>query len=101
MVTSKHGAKSAPTDGEAAKNDEPRREPPKPKAKPSSILVVDIGGTKLKILATGQTEPRRHLSGPTMTPQRMVEIVRDLAGDWHYDAVSMGYPGQVGDHGPR
>jgi polyphosphate glucokinase len=68
---------------------------------PASILVVDIGGTKLKILASGQTEPRRNRSGIGLTPQRMVEIVRDLAGDWHYEAVSLGYPGQVGDHGPR
>src|SRR3954463_9291987 len=68
---------------------------------PSSILVIDIGGTKLKILASGQTEPRRNRSGLGLTPQRMVEIVRELAGDWQYDAVSIGYPGQVGDHGPR
>ena len=68
---------------------------------PRSILVVDIGGTNLKILASGQTEPRRHPSGPGFTPQQMVQIVRELAGDWRYDAVSIGYPGQVGDHGPR
>src|SRR5687768_7028938 len=68
---------------------------------PASILVIDIGGSRLKILASGQTEPRRNRSGPGLTPQRMVEIVRDLAGDWRYDAVSIGYPGQVGDHGPR
>lgn len=68
---------------------------------PASILVVDVGGTKLKILATGQTDPRRNPSGPGLTPQRMVEIVRELAGDWHYDAVSIGYPGLVGDHGPK
>ncbi|QJW96093.1 ROK family protein [Frigoriglobus tundricola] len=68
---------------------------------PKSILVVDVGGTRLKILATGETEPRRKRSGLGLTPQHMVEIVRDLAGDWQYDAVSIGYPGQVGDHGPR
>lgn len=68
---------------------------------PGSVLVVDIGGTKLKILATGQTEPRRALTGRAFTPQQMVQAVRDLAGDWHYDAVSIGYPGLVGDHGPR
>ena len=68
---------------------------------PASILVVDIGGTKLKILASGQTEPRRAPSGPEMTPQRMVETVRALAGDWQYEAVSMGIPGPVSDHGPR
>ena len=68
---------------------------------PSSILVVDVGGSKLKILASGQTEPRRHRSGPGLTPQQMVDAVRELAGEWEYDAVSVGYPGPVGDHGPR
>jgi polyphosphate glucokinase len=68
---------------------------------PASILVIDIGGSRLKILANGQTEPRRRRSGIGLTPQRMVEIVRDLAGDWQYDAVSIGYPGLVGDHGPK
>ncbi|MBN9118771.1 MAG: ROK family protein [Planctomycetes bacterium] len=75
--------------------------PEAPASVPTSILAVDVGGTKLKILATGQTEPRRDRSGPGLTPQRMVDIVRNLAADWHYDAVSIGYPGQVGDHGPR
>jgi polyphosphate glucokinase len=74
--------------------------PPKARA-PSSVLVVDIGGTNLKLLTTGQTEPRKVPSGPALTPQHMVELVRDLAKDWQYDAVSLGYPGQVGDQGPR
>jgi polyphosphate glucokinase len=96
MVTPKRTAKRAPEAAKAPKNGEARKEP-----KPASILVIDVGGTKLKILATGQTEPRRARSGPTMTPQRMVEVVRELAGDWQYDAVSIGLPCQVGDHGPR
>jgi hypothetical protein len=71
---------------------------PKP---PASILTVDIGGTKVKILATGQTEPRKAPSGKDFTPARLVETVRALAHDWEYEAVSIGYPGQVGSHGPR
>ena len=72
-----------------------------PHRKPRAILAVDIGGSGLKILATGQAEPRRRKSGPQMTPQEMVEMVREMAADWDYEAVSIGYPGQVGDHGPR
>jgi polyphosphate glucokinase len=68
---------------------------------PKSILSVDVGGTKVKILATGQSEPRRRQTGPAMTPQQMVEAVREMAGDWEYEAVSIGYPGQVGTDGPR
>ena len=60
-----------------------------------NVLVVDVGGTNVKILATGQKEPRRFPSGPTLTPRRMVAGVRKLAGDWKYDAVSIGYPGRV------
>jgi predicted NBD/HSP70 family sugar kinase len=60
-----------------------------------NVLVVDIGGTGVKILATGQSERRRFPSGPTMTPQEMVTGVKELAADWKYDVVSIGYPGLV------
>jgi polyphosphate glucokinase len=74
---------------------------PKAARAPRAILAVDVGGSGVKVLATGQSEPRRRASGPLMTPQQMVEIVHELTADWQYDAVSIGYPGQVGDHGPR
>ena len=60
-----------------------------------SVLVIDIGGTHVKILATGQDIPRKIVSGPTMLPKDMVSGVKKLAGDWKYDAVSIGYPGPV------
>jgi polyphosphate glucokinase len=59
------------------------------------VLVVDIGGTSVKILATGRTEGRSFASGPTLTPARMVSGVKKLAADWTYDVVSVGYPGAV------
>jgi len=65
-----------------------------------SVLVVDVGGSSVKILATGQNERRSFFSGPTLTPGRMVSEVKKLAGDWCYDAVSMGYPGPVVDGRP-
>jgi predicted NBD/HSP70 family sugar kinase len=68
---------------------------------PKTILAVDIGGTKLKLLASGQTEPRKTPSGKTMTPGKMVEAVGELTADWEYDAISIGYPGLVGASGPR
>ena len=61
------------------------------------ILVVDIGGTNVKVLATGQNESRKFPSGPKMTPQQMVAGVEKLVTDWNYDVVSIGYPGRV-DH---
>ena len=59
------------------------------------VLVVDVGGTHVKILASGQKERREFASGPTLTAKQMVFEVRKLAGDWSYDAVSIGYPGPV------
>jgi polyphosphate glucokinase len=60
-----------------------------------NVLVVDVGGTHVKILVTGQTEHRKFDSSHTLTAAAMVEGVKQLAGDWHYDAVSIGYPGPV------
>jgi predicted NBD/HSP70 family sugar kinase len=60
-----------------------------------NVLVIDIGGTNVKCLVTGQAEPRKFPSGPTLTPEAMVAGVQKLADDWKYDAVSIGYPGLV------
>jgi polyphosphate glucokinase len=60
-----------------------------------NVLVIDIGGNRVKILATRQGEPRQFVSGPTLTPRRMAAGVRKLARGWKYDVISMGYPGVV------
>ncbi|MCC6420401.1 MAG: ROK family protein [Gemmataceae bacterium] len=60
-----------------------------------NVLVIDVGGTNVKILATGQEQARKIPSGPTLTPQQMVEAVRTAAADWQYEGVSIGYPGPV------
>lgn len=59
------------------------------------VLVIDVGGSHVKCLASGQTEPRRFVSGPGLSAAAMVERVRALARGWRYDAVSIGYPGPV------
>ena len=59
------------------------------------ILAVDIGGTNVKIKATDQTEVRKFPSGKEMTPAHMVHGVQELAKDWSYDVVTLGYPGPV------
>src|SRR5215813_12551228 len=59
------------------------------------VLAVDIGGTHVKILATGQDERQEFESGPNLTPQTMVANVKELAKDWKYELVSVGYPGRV------
>jgi len=60
-----------------------------------NVLVVDVGGTHVKILATGEKQSRKFPSGPTLTARQMVNRVKKLAGNWKYDVVSIGYPGPV------
>lgn len=60
-----------------------------------NVLVIDIGGTNIKILASGQKEPRKFPSGPAMAPREMVNGVKTLAADWQYDVIAIGYPGVV------
>ena len=59
------------------------------------ILVVDVGGSHVKILATGQKQRREIVSGPRMTARQMVSRVKKLAQGWAYDVVSVGFPGPV------
>jgi polyphosphate glucokinase len=59
------------------------------------ILVIDVGGQHVKVLATGRRTPRRVSSGPRMTAEAMVAAVKQLTADWRYDVVSIGYPGPV------
>lgn len=59
------------------------------------ILAIDVGGTHVKVLATGQKQPREFDSGRTLTPRQMVSKVRKLVADWEYDVISIGYPGPV------
>jgi polyphosphate glucokinase len=60
-----------------------------------NILVIDVGGTHVKILASGEKEKREIDSGPTLTARQMVSGVKKLADGWEYDVVSIGYPGPV------
>jgi len=59
------------------------------------VLVIDVGGTHVKLLATGQDEPVKFVSGPKLTPAQMVAGVKKLGRGWKYQAISMGYPGLV------
>ncbi|MGC1722113.1 MAG: hypothetical protein WA746_24250, partial [Isosphaeraceae bacterium] len=64
------------------------------------VLVVDIGGSHVKLLASDQPEPRRFDSGKDLTPQMLVERVQAHARGWEYNLVALGYPGAVGSVGP-
>ncbi len=60
-----------------------------------NVLAVDVGGTHVKALATGQAEPRKFVSGPRLTAQEMTTRLNELVRDWDYAVVAMGYPGPV------
>ena len=59
------------------------------------VLAIDIGGTHVKLLVTGQKEHSEFASSPGLTPAMLLAGVRQLAKDWKYDGVSFGYPGGV------
>jgi len=60
-----------------------------------NILVIDVGGTHVKVIASGRKKPVEIPSGPHMTAKKMVAAVRRATTGWKYDAVSIGYPGPV------
>jgi polyphosphate glucokinase len=60
-----------------------------------NVLVIDVGGTNIKVIATGMKQPVKIPSGPDMTPARMAAEVRNVTADWKYEVVTIGYPGPV------
>ena len=60
-----------------------------------NVLVIDVGGTHVKALLSGQQEHRQFDSGSELIPARMVSGVKKIVDDWRYDAISIGYPGPV------
>jgi predicted NBD/HSP70 family sugar kinase len=65
----------------------------------TSVLVIDVGGSHVKALVSGEPEPRRAESGPSFTAAQMVEAVRALVAGWSWDVVTVGVPAPV--HGGR
>jgi polyphosphate glucokinase len=59
------------------------------------VLVLDVGGTHVKLLATGRRVPVKLESGPDLTPRLMVRRVLEATADWRYEVVTLGYPGPV------
>ena len=66
-----------------------------PKQNSKKILVIDVGGTHLKIQATGAGPTVKVPSGLTMTAAQMVTAVKKVAAQWQFEAISIGYPGPV------
>lgn len=67
---------------------------------PVNVLVIDVGGSRVKLFATNADERRTFRSGPHLRPDELVDQVQRAASGWTYDVVSIGYPGTTGPHGP-
>ena len=65
------------------------------KTKTRKVLVIDVGGTNIKVLVTGEKKPRKIPSGPTLTAKKMVMFVKAAVKDWEFECVSIGYPGPI------
>lgn len=63
------------------------------------ILVIDIGGSNVKFLATGRSEARRFPSGEKLTPEELVKKIHEQTADWFYEVISLGLPGLVSKDG--
>jgi polyphosphate glucokinase len=60
-----------------------------------NVLVIDVGGTHVKLGSTDHKTEVKIDSGPTMTPNLMVAAVKKATSEWKYEAVAIGYPGPV------
>jgi polyphosphate glucokinase len=69
------------------------KNPQSPKKR--KVLVIDVGGTHVKIFATGQKAPVKIPSGPSMSADKMANVVKKATQGWDYDCISLGYPGPI------
>src|SRR6478609_4742919 len=67
---------------------------------PMNVLVVDVGGSSVKLWHTAHEEHRKFASGKTLTPERMVEETKELAHDWQWEAIALGLPCRVSSGRP-
>lgn len=59
------------------------------------ILMIDIGGSNVKMMVEGCDEMRKFTSGRTLTARQMVSGVKKATRGWEYDAITLGFPGLV------
>ena len=65
-----------------------------------NVLVIDVGGTRVKLRASDTDETRSFPSGATLTPEMFVGKVLEVTSDWRYEVIALGYPGTVDERGP-
>jgi predicted NBD/HSP70 family sugar kinase len=55
--------------------------------------MIDVGGSSVKLMASGHEGFRKFRSGRGMTAAKMVKGVIESVADWSFDAISIGFPG--------
>ena len=65
-----------------------------------NVLVIDVGGSHVKLCISELAEVRRFDSAPDLTPRALIARVHEMTRDWTYNVVALGYPGQVDADGP-
>jgi polyphosphate glucokinase len=75
--------------------DQKRQTKSAPPAKSPKILVVDVGGTNVKMRIAGQKEALKIPSGPTLTAGNAVKVVKAATRGWDFECISLGYPGPI------
>jgi len=71
------------------------KRPKRPRSGPQTVMVVDVGGSNVKLTLSGLKERIKFGSGPRFTPRQMMAGIRKYASHWKYDAVSIGLPTPV------
>lgn len=62
--------------------------------------MIDVGGTNIKLRCSGEEEERKFPSGCEMSAEQMAAQAKELARDWKYERVSIGFPGLVANNKP-
>jgi polyphosphate glucokinase len=68
--------------------------------KAMDVLVIDIGGSSVKLWHTAHEEHRKFASGKELTPEKMIAETREMVHDWQWEAVALGLPCRVSNGRP-
>jgi len=63
--------------------------------KKKRVLVIDVGGSHVKLMISRKGKRRKFESGENLQPRRMVAEIKKAVGDWKFDVIAMGFPSPI------